>query len=179
MASICVYLGARAGEGPQWADAARSAGRAIAERGHTLIYGGGKLGLMGIVADAALDAGGTVIGVIPESMVEREQAHTGLHENHIVADMHARKLKLTELADAFLVLPGGFGTLDELFEAVTWRQLDIHTKRIGLWSVNDYYAPLWSFLEQGRSLGFMPSPTFDAIRIGSTLDPLLDAIVTA
>ncbi|MEO0631481.1 MAG: LOG family protein, partial [Planctomycetota bacterium] len=88
MASICVYLGARAGDGPQWADAAKHAGRTIAEQGHTLVYGGGRLGLMGILADAALAAGGRVVGVIPESMVEREQAHTSIHENHIVADMH-------------------------------------------------------------------------------------------
>lgn len=177
MASICVYLGARAGEGPQWADAARRAGRAVAERGHTLVYGGGRLGLMGILADAALEAGGRVVGVIPESMVEREQAHQKIHENHIVRDMHARKLKLTQLAGAFLVLPGGFGTMDELFEAITWRQLDIHHKRIGLWSVDDYYAELWAFLRKGRDLGFMPGPTFDAISIDTDLERVLDTIL--
>ncbi|MEO1716630.1 MAG: TIGR00730 family Rossman fold protein [Planctomycetota bacterium] len=177
MASVCVYLGARAGEGSQWADAAKQAGRSIAERGHTLVYGGGRLGLMGILADAALASGGRVVGVIPESMVEREQAHPDIHENHIVEGMHARKLKLTEFADAFLVLPGGFGTMDELFEAITWRQLDLHHKKIGLWSVSDYYADLWSFLANGRQLGFMPSSTFDAIHIGTDLEPLLDGIL--
>ena len=172
--SICVYLGARAGEGPQWAEAARQAGRAIAERGHTLVYGGGKLGLMGILADAALAAGGRVVGVIPTALVELEQIHDGLHENHVVPDMHARKLKLTQLADAFLILPGGFGTLDELFEAITWRQLNFHSKRIGLWSVDDYYADLWSFLRRGRDLGFMPGATFDAMSIDTDLERVLD-----
>ncbi|MEL6498129.1 MAG: TIGR00730 family Rossman fold protein [Planctomycetota bacterium] len=173
MASMCVYLGARAGEGPQWADAATQAGRMIAERGHTLVYGGGRLGLMGILADSALAAGGRVVGVIPESMVEREQAHPDIHENHIVDGMHARKLKLTQLADAFLVLPGGFGTMDELFEAITWRQLEIHHKRVGIWSVGSYYAELWSFLQHGKELGFMPARTLDSILLDTNLPPLL------
>ena len=179
MPSVCVYLGARAGDGEQWANAAREAGRSIAELGHTLVYGGGRLGLMGILADAALDAGGDVVGVIPTSMVEREQAHPGLRENHIVPDMHARKLKLTELADAFLILPGGFGTMDELFEAITWRQLDIHQKPIGLWSVDGYYDGLWQFLQRGRGLGFMPEATFGSLRIAPELSPLLGALAPA
>lgn len=132
---------------------------------------------MGILADAALDAGGEVVGVIPTSMVEREQAHPGLRENHVVPDMHARKAMLTELADAFLVLPGGFGTLDELFEAITWRQLDIHRKPIGLWSVDGYYDALWAFLDRGRSLGFMPTSTFDGLHHQHELEPLLDDMV--
>ena len=177
MASICVYLGARAGLGSHWADAAREAGRSIAELGHTLVYGGGRLGLMGILADAALNAGGDVVGVIPTSMVEREQAHPGLRENHIVPNMHARKALLTELSDAFLVLPGGFGTMDELFEAITWRQLDIHRKPIGLWSVDGYYDGLWAFLEQGRSLGFMPDATFASLSVESELERLLRVLV--
>lgn len=176
MAAICVYLGARPGEGEQWADAARQAGRAIAERGHTLVYGGGRLGLMGILADAALDAGGRVVGVIPQALIDLEQRHDGLHENHVVADMHARKLKLTQLADAFLILPGGFGTLDELFEAITWRQLGLHQKPIALWSVDGYYDELWSFLQRGRGLGFMPATTFEGLRSSPELLSTLDRL---
>ncbi|MEO1584394.1 MAG: TIGR00730 family Rossman fold protein [Planctomycetota bacterium] len=175
--SICVYLGARPGEAPHWAEAAAHAGRTIAERGHTLVYGGGKLGLMGILADAALDAGGRVVGVIPEALVEREQIHRTLHENHVVKDMHARKSKLVDLADAFLVLPGGFGTLDELFEAITWRQLDFHAKPIALWSVQGYYDALWQFLSAGRQHGFMPDETFRSLRFDEDLTALLDQLV--
>ena len=171
---VCVYLGARAGQGEQWAKAAALAGRTIAERGCDVIYGGGRLGLMGILADAALAAGGRVVGVIPEKLIDLEQAHPNLHEQFIVKTMHERKAKLTELADAFLVLPGGFGTLDELFEAITWRQLEFHTKPIAIWNVDGYYDGLWAFLEQGRRLGFMPETTFESIHFGRDLASLLD-----
>jgi len=174
--SVCVYLGARAGRGSQWADAAREAGRLIASQGHTLVYGGGQLGLMGILADSALAAGGRVVGVIPQALVDLEQAHPRLHEQHLVANMHQRKAKLTELADAFLVLPGGFGTLDELFEAITWRQLRFHAKPIALWNVEGYYDRLWAFLQHGRSLGFMPDSTFEGLTIGGDLGGLLHSL---
>ncbi len=174
--SICVYLGARAGKGDQWAQAARAAGRAIAEQGHTLVYGGGQLGLMGILADSALEAGGRVVGVIPQALVDLEQAHPRLHEQHLVANMHQRKAKLTELADAFLVLPGGFGTLDELFEAITWRQLRFHAKPIGLWNVDGYYDKLWAFLQDGRELGFMPQATFEGLAICNELEAFLHSL---
>lgn len=174
--SVCVYLGARAGQGSQWADAARAAGEMIARRGHTLVYGGGQLGLMGILADSALVAGGRVVGVIPQALVDLEQAHPRIHEQHLVANMHQRKAKLTELADVFLVLPGGFGTLDELFEAITWRQLRFHTKPIGIWNVGGYYDHLWAFLEQGRSLGFMPEATFAGLTIDTDPERLLHSL---
>ena len=174
--SICVYLGARSGDGPAWAETAAQTGKAIARAGHTLVYGGGQLGLMGTVADNALEAGGRVVGVIPTALVELEQAHHGLHEQHIVEGMHERKAKLTELSDAFLVLPGGFGTLDELFEAITWRQLRFHEKPIALLNVNDYYTPLWEFLQQGRSLGFMPEATFDGISIHADIDQAIETL---
>lgn len=174
--SVCVYLGARAGLGSQWADAARIAGKAIAEAGHTLVYGGGQLGLMGILADSALAEGGRVVGVIPQALVDLEQAHPNLHEQHLVANMHQRKAKLTELADAFLVLPGGFGTLDELFEAITWRQLRFHAKPIGLWNVDGYYDKLWAFLQDGRQLGFMPQTTFEGLTIGDDLGLMLHSL---
>ena len=174
--TVCVYLGARAGHGDQWAEAARAAGRAIAEAGHTLVYGGGQLGLMGILADSSLEAGGRVVGVIPQALVDLEQAHPKLHEQHLVASMHQRKAKLTELADAFLVLPGGFGTLDELFEAITWRQLRFHAKPIGLWNVDGYYDKLWAFLQDGRQLGFMPESTFEGLTIGDDLGLMLHSL---
>lgn len=163
--SICVYLGARPGDSPVWTEAAEAVGRAIAEAGHTLVYGGGQLGLMGVVADSALDAGGRVVGVIPQQLIDLEQAHPRLHEQHVVSGMHERKAKLTELSDAFLVLPGGFGTMDELFEAITWRQLRFHAKPIVLLNVNGYYDALWAFLQHGRKLGFMPDTTFEGLRI--------------
>lgn len=173
--SICVYLGARPGDSPVWTEAASATGRAIAEAGHTLVYGGGQLGLMGVIADAALEAGGRVVGVIPQQLVDLEQAHPGLHENYIVSGMHERKAKLTELSDAFLVLPGGFGTMDELFEAITWRQLRFHEKPITLLNVNGYYDGLWSFLQQGKSLGFMPEDTFAGVRIESTITSAIES----
>ncbi|HED53516.1 MAG TPA: TIGR00730 family Rossman fold protein, partial [Phycisphaerales bacterium] len=135
------------------------------------------LGLMGELADSALGAGGRVIGVIPKKLIALEQAHPNLHEQFIVESMHERKAKLTELADAFLVLPGGFGTLDELFEAITWRQLEFHTKPIAIWNVDGYYDGLWSFLEQGRRLGFMPERTFESLHIGRELEELLGWMV--
>lgn len=171
--SICVYLGARSGDGSAWEQAAAEAGTAIAQAGHTLVYGGGQLGLMGVVADNAINAGGKVVGVIPTALIELEQAHHGLAEQHVVENMHQRKAKLTELSDAFLVLPGGFGTLDELFEAITWRQLRFHQKPIGIWNVGGYYDALWEFLQNGRSIGFMPDTTFESLFIDSDLGNLL------
>ena len=175
--SICVYLGARSGEGSAWADAARAAGNAIAQAGHTLVYGGGQLGLMGTIANSALNAGGRVVGVIPNALVDLEQAHHGLHEQHIVKSMHERKAKLTQLSDAFLILPGGFGTLDELFEAITWRQLNFHQKPIAIWNVTGYYDALWDFLQKGKAIGFMPEATFESLYINDNLENLLDRLV--
>ncbi|PHQ81475.1 MAG: TIGR00730 family Rossman fold protein [Phycisphaera sp.] len=175
--SICVYLGARSGKGSAWAEAATTAGNAIAEAGHTLVYGGGQLGLMGTIADSALDAGGRVVGVIPKALVDLEQAHPRIDEQHIVENMHERKAKLTELSDAFLILPGGFGTLDELFEAITWRQLNFHQKPIAIWNVNGYYDALWDFLQNGKAIGFMPEATFESLYIDSDLDVLLGRLV--
>jgi uncharacterized protein (TIGR00730 family) len=174
--SICVYLGARSGTGSAWAEAAAAAGNAIAQAGHTLVYGGGQLGLMGTIADNALSAGGKVIGVIPQALIDLEQAHHGLHEQHIVSGMHERKAMLTELSDAFLVMPGGFGTMDELFEAITWRQLNFHQKPIMLLNVDGYYDALWEFLQNGRSLGFMPEATFAGISIESDTHRAIQAL---
>src|SRR5262249_36811214 len=140
MPRICVFCGSRHGAGGPYREAAATVGRLIAERGLGLVYGGGSVGLMGVVADAALPAGGgEVVGVIPESLARAEIAHAGLSELRVVPNMHARKAAMASLADAFLALPGGFGTLDELFEVVTWAQLGLHGKRIALLNVSGYF----------------------------------------
>ncbi|MBK7384723.1 MAG: TIGR00730 family Rossman fold protein, partial [Flavobacteriales bacterium] len=142
MRRIAVFCGANSGADPAILEAARATGRTMAERGMGIVFGGGHVGLMGAVADAALEAGGEVIGVIPGFMVEKELAHQGLSELIIVRDMHERKMRMHELSQAVIALPGGFGTMDELFELLTWRQLGIHHKPMGLLNVNGFYAPL-------------------------------------
>ena len=155
--SICVYCGSRPGELPAYADAARSIGAEIGRRGWQLVYGGGRAGLMGTVADAALAAGGTVVGVIPRTLVDREVGHLGLTELHVVQTMHERKMMMAERSDAFLALPGGIGTFEELFEVWSWRQLGYHDKPLGLLNVAGYYDALLGFLEQARAQDFMTS----------------------
>jgi uncharacterized protein (TIGR00730 family) len=153
--SLCVYCGSRPGVMPAYADAARAVGREIGRRGWQLVYGGGRAGLMGVVADAALDAGGTVVGVIPTSLMDRELGHIGLTELHVVDTMHQRKTLMAERSDAFLALPGGIGTFEELFEVWTWRQLGYHDKPIGLLNVGGYYDAMLGFLRHGEAQGFM------------------------
>src|ERR1051326_7031874 len=147
--SLCVFCGSSKGGRPEYAEAARRVGREVAERGWTLVYGAGNIGLMGEVADAALEAGGRVIGVIPESLVGWEVAHTGLPELRIVGTMHERKAQMADLADAFLALPGGYGTLDEFCEILTWAQLGLHRKPCGLLNVLGYYDALLALLDTG------------------------------
>jgi len=142
MKTICVYCGAAAGNKPEFLQAAREVGRLLAERGLKLVYGGGHVGLMGVVADAALNAGGYVEGVIPHSMKEKELAHMGVQQLHVVESMHDRKKLMAELSDAFVALPGGIGTLDELFEIWTWRQIKLHDKPIGVLNVAGYWDKL-------------------------------------
>jgi uncharacterized protein (TIGR00730 family) len=136
-------------------DAARDLGRTLAQRGLGIVFGGGKVGLMGVIADAALAAGGEAIGVIPEALVAREIAHNGLTELRVVRSMHERKTLMADLADAFIALPGGFGTFEEFFEAVTWTQLGIHSKPCGLLNVEGYYDALLALLERAVSDGFI------------------------
>lgn len=155
LASVCVFAGSNPGSDPAFAEAAEQLGRAIALRGINLVFGGGKVGLMGVVADAALDAGGTVIGVIPKDLVEREIAHSGLTELHVVESMHERKLVMADASQAFIALPGGVGTFEELFEAFTWTQLGIHQKPVGVLDINGFYRPLVSFLDSVVHHGFM------------------------
>jgi uncharacterized protein (TIGR00730 family) len=145
--SLCVYCGSSPGLRPSYIETADAFGRLLATEGITLVYGGGNVGLMGALADSALAAGGRVIGVIPKRLVARELAHDGLTELHRVESMHERKLKMAELSDAFVALPGGVGTLEEIFEVATWTQLGIQSKPCAFLDVDGYYAPLFQFLE--------------------------------
>src|SRR2546423_626875 len=131
-------------------------GLAFCRRGIGLVYGGGNIGLMGVIADTVLESGGEVIGVIPQSLEEREVAHTGLTELHVVGSMHERKALMAELSDGFIALPGGFGTFDELFEITTWAQLGLHTKPIGLLNVSGYFTPLLTMVSHAVTEGFLP-----------------------
>ena len=165
--SVCVYCGSRPGESGLHADAARAIGTEIGRRGWQLVYGGGRAGLMGIVADAALAAGASVIGVIPQSLMARELGHTVLTELHVVETMHERKMMMAERSDAFLALPGGIGTFEELFEVWSWRQLGYHDKPLGLLNVAGYYDALLAFLRQGRDHGFMSQQQLDLLHVAT------------
>jgi uncharacterized protein (TIGR00730 family) len=148
MRSICVYCGSNAGNKPIYAERAIALGNRIAKEGLALVYGGGNVGLMGIVADAVLEGGGEVVGVIPSQLVDWEVAHRGLTRLEVVANMHERKARMFDLADGFVALPGGFGTLDEMFEMLTWRQLGIGDKPCAFLDVDGFYAPLMSMLDR-------------------------------
>lgn len=152
---ICVFCGSQNGEDPAYAEAAIATGKLLAGQGIGLVYGGAKVGLMGAVANAALVGGGEVIGVIPEKLQSREIAHLGLTELFVVDSMHARKTMMAHLADAFIALPGGWGTLEETFEILTWSQLRLHDKPIGLLNVRGYYDPLLAFADRGVEEGFL------------------------
>ena len=171
--SLCVYCGSRNGSEAAYADAAREVGTLIGQQGWQLVYGGGRAGLMGIVADAALAAGAKVIGVIPASLMERELGHAGLTELHVVDTMHQRKTLMAERADAFLALPGGIGTFEELFEAWTWRQLGYHDKPLGLLNVAGYYDALLAFIGQVTEHGFVSTAQRDLLEVDSKAAPLL------
>lgn len=155
MRSLCVYCGSSAGNDPAYAEAARGVGAELARRGIELIYGGAHVGLMGQVADAALADGGRVIGVIPQQLVRKELAHRQLTALHITSSMHARKAKMAELAEGFLALPGGVGTLEEIFEIWTWAQLGLHGKPVGLLNVGGYYDELVRFVDHATASGFI------------------------
>ena len=168
--SLCVYCGSRSGATPEFAALAGQVGTWIGSHRGQLVYGGGRNGLMGIVADSALAAGGRVIGVIPQALVEKEWAHTGCTELHIVDTMHERKRLMAEHADAFVALPGGIGTLEEFFEVWTWRQLGYHAKPVGLLNLDGYYDDLLAFLNASVKSGFMSDWQMDLIAVSK--DPL-------
>lgn len=178
MRRVCVFCGSNVGHQPVYAEAARAMGRLLARRGVGLVYGGGNVGLMGVIADAVLDLGGEVIGVIPHALAEREIAHPGLTVLHVVDSMHTRKAMMAELSDAFVALPGGVGTFEEFFEAVTWTQLGLHRKPCGLLNVNGFYAPLAAFIDSAVSEGFIKPVHRAAIVVDSEPERLLDALAT-
>jgi uncharacterized protein (TIGR00730 family) len=155
MRRLCVFCGSSAGGRPEYAAVARDFGRLLGERGLGLVYGGGHVGLMGVLADAVLQAGGEVIGVIPQALVERELAHAALTELRVVQTMHQRKAVMADLADGFAALPGGFGTADELFEILTWSQLGLHTKPVGLLNVAGFFDPLLAWMDTCVREGFL------------------------
>jgi uncharacterized protein (TIGR00730 family) len=176
LSRICVYCGSSAGSGPEFAEAARALGGLLARSGLTLVYGGAEVGLMGLVADAALAAGGQVIGVIPRHLFGREIAHRNLTELVEVGSMHERKQKMYELADAFVALPGGMGTLEELTEVTTWAQLGLHRKPIATLDVNGYWAAFHTFLGEAVRHGFMKPENLNLITNVTTVDGLLPAL---
>jgi uncharacterized protein (TIGR00730 family) len=174
--TVCIYCGSGTGNDQAYAAAARETGALLAQRGITLVFGGGSVGLMGVAANAALAAGGKVIGVIPRGLRTEELAHEGVSHMFVVDSMHARKQKMVDLADAFVALPGGIGTLDELFETWTWLQLGIHAKPIGLLNVAGYYDPLIDFLHRMSREGFLKPVHLDCLLVDHDMARLLDRL---
>lgn len=152
---VCVYCAASLGNNPAFVKAAKDLGAFLAHKNIQLVYGGGKVGLMGALADAALENGGKVIGIIPQKLVEQEQAHTGIQDLRIVNDMHERKATMAALADAFIALPGGFGTMEELFEVLTWSQIGYHQKPVAILDVDNYYEHLNNFVAHAATTGLL------------------------
>ncbi len=175
--SICLYTGARAGARPQYLSAASATATAIAQRGITLVYGGGHVGLMGAAADAALAAGGKVVGVIPADIAEREVEHEGLTELLVVESMHERKMAMLKRADAMIALPGGLGTMEELFEVWTWNQLGFHRKPVGLLNVAGYYDKLLGFLDHMAAEQFVAGEHRDLLLVDTGPEVLLDRMI--
>jgi len=178
MKAICVFSGANAGFQPIYSEAALELGRNIARRGLKLIFGGGGVGLMGVVADAALAVGGEVIGVIPRALVTKELAHRKVTDMRVVGSMHERKALMAELADGFIALPGGYGTLDELCEILTWAQLGIHAKPSALLNVADYFDPFLAFLDHSVREGFIRSEHRAMLFVAQDSEVLLEAMKT-
>jgi uncharacterized protein (TIGR00730 family) len=176
LTNICVFAGSGVGRSPRYREAAESLGAELAERGIGLVYGASGIGLMGATADAALTAGGKVVGVIPEALLALEQVHTGLSELHVVDSMHARKAKMASLVDAFVALPGGMGTLEELLEIATWSKLGIHAKPCGVVNVDGYYDPLDSMLGHAVAENFIRPEDRDLVLFHTDPKLLLDRL---
>ena len=176
MPRICVFCGSQAGTNSLYRQTAVDMGRLLARRGYGLVYGGGQVGLMGVIADAVLASGGEVIGVIPESILAREIPHTGVTQLHIVSGMHERKARMATLADAFIALPGGYGTFEELFEVITWAQLGLHSKPIGLLNVAGYFNALKALVEHASAEGFIRSEHRRLLTIADASALLLDTL---
>jgi uncharacterized protein (TIGR00730 family) len=176
--NVCVFCGSSSGNHAAFAAAARALGTELARAGRGLIYGGGRVGLMGILADAALAAGGSVIGVIPIAIASKEIAHSGLTDLRVVDSMHTRKALMADLSDGFIALPGGLGTLEELFEVWTWGQLGLHRKPYGLLNVSDFFNPLLTFLDQTASVGFISPEHREMLVVESDPSALLQRLDT-
>jgi hypothetical protein len=174
--ALCVFCGSSSGTDPAYAGTAAQLGREIASRGWTLVYGGGSVGLMGVLADAVLDAGGRVVGVIPRFLYDREVGHDGLTALEIVETLTERKVRMGDLADAFLTLPGGIGTMDELFEALSWAQLGLESKPNGLLNVGGYFDGLLEFLDEAVAAGFLTAAHRSLLRASPDLRELLDGL---
>ena len=174
---VCLYAGSAPGARPEYASAARAMVDALAARGLGVVYGGGRAGMMGALADAALSAGTEVIGIIPRHLADREVAHDGLTELRVVASMHERKAQMVELSDAFIALPGGLGTLEELIEVLTWAQLGLHAKPCGLLNAAGYYDPLIAFLDHAVTEGFITPASRRLLSVAGTPQELLAALV--
>ena len=177
MKRICVFAGSGAGKRPEYRTAAEALGRTLADRDIELVYGGARIGLMGVMADAALNAGGRVIGVMPSCLVAKEVAHAGLTEFHEVGSMHERKALMADLSDGFVALPGGWGTLDELFEILTWAQLGLHHKPCGVLNVGGYFDPLLRFIDHTVNEGFVRHEYHAMLAVSATAPDLLDDLV--
>ena len=177
--AVCVFCGSSTPADPRYQDAARGLGALVARRGIDLVYGGGSVGLMGELADAALDAGGRVIGVIPAGLFAREVGHTGLTERHEVASMHERKQLMYDLSDAFIALPGGLGTLEELAEVATWSQLGLHSKPVVLLDVDGFWGPLIAQLDRMVGTGFLQPASRGLIQQTRSAEEALDVIAAA
>jgi uncharacterized protein (TIGR00730 family) len=176
MRRICIFCGSQVGTNGLYRQAATALGQLLVRRGYGLVYGGGHVGLMGVIADAVLASGGEVIGVIPESMVARELAHTGLTQLQVVPDMHTRKARMAELADAFIALPGGYGTFEELFEVITWAQLGMHRKPIGLLNVAGYFNALKALVDQAIAEGFIRVEHWHLFMMADDANTLLEML---
>jgi uncharacterized protein (TIGR00730 family) len=176
LSSICVFCGSNGGADPAYLAAAEAVGAGLARRGVRVVYGGGRVGMMGAVADAARAAGGEVVGVIPQQIFDLEIGHTGLHDLRVVGSMHERKALMAELSDAFVALPGGIGTLEELFEVYTWAQLGIHAKPLALLDVAGYYKPLAAFLDHAVAQRFLRPETREMLAVADDLDSLLETL---
>src|SRR5437868_614260 len=173
MKRLCVFCGSSAGTNPRFADEAKILGAVLVRKGWSLVYGGGHIGLMGLLADAVLGAGGEVIGVIPQALVDRELAHEGLTELRIVSSMHERKALMAELSHAFVALPGGYGTADEFFEMLTWAQLNIHHKPIGLLNTANFFEPLLAWIDRAVADGFINPVQRQLLRVENDGERLL------
>jgi len=177
MKRLCVFCGSKVGSQAIYADETRRLGELMVRRGIGLVFGGGHIGLMGVLADAVLAGGGEVIGVIPRSLVDKELAHPAVSQMHIVESMHQRKAKMADLSDAFAALPGAFGTADELFEMLTWAQLGIHAKPIGLLNTAGFFDPLLAWIERTISDGFLKARYRELLKVTGELEQLIDLLV--